>query len=486
MITRRSIILFFLFSTISNLIAESPKELEDSLMRIAVTYQEGSAYMPWRWKSPTQRSGQGLVVGENLVLVLSSLVLNSTHIEGRLRAEPSATILKVLHMDLDRGIALLQGKLPSAAKVFELPQTSFFQQGAKVNTFWKTDEGRFMEGHGTIDRAESAAGSDSNQILYWYEGSNVSIRGGYGEPVFCAGNFIGLGANNGRGVELSILPVEMIRARYDLPSGRLNPDTAMPGFYTSPCKQKHLRRSKGLAEDDGGCIVVDVMEQGSGSQVLKKGDILLSFDGHPLDAWGRYFDPSLGWLSWQVLLCQMTLDAKPKCTIVRDAQRMEVELTLSTIAEDHWLIPNYREGETPRYFIRGGFVFQNLSLSYVRAWGKDWEKNAPDEILMTLDEEHGKIQSPEKKETVILSQVLSHPINRGLQYFGRQVIEAVNDVPLTSLDQLKSILDDPSTTRLKLSLRTGNTPLLLDAAELRKADRDIAKWYSIAVMSSID
>jgi hypothetical protein len=469
----------------SQLRAQVPEGLEDSLMRITVTYQEGSAYMPWRWNSPQSRSAQGLVVGEDLVLVLSALVMDSTHIEARLRAEPRPTILKVMHVDMDRGIALLQGTLPKGAKVLQLPKTSEFQQGAKVSTFWKTVDGKFMEGHGTLDRAETGLSKDSNQVQLWYEGSNVSVRGGFGEPVYCAGNLMGIGSSNGTGVEMTILPLEMIHARYEFPSGRLKPDTAMSGFMTSPCKQTHLRRLKGLGEEEGGCIVTELMEQGSGCHEIEKGDILLSFNGHALDAWGRYNDPKWGWLSWEYLLGQLTLDQTPVCTVLRNAERLEIKLTLSTISEDQWTVRTYREGETPRYFIRGGFVFQDLSLAYVQAWGKDWVKKAPDEILLALEEERGKIQSDQRKEIVLLSQVLSHPVNMGLQNFGRQVITSVNDIDIVSLDQLKKILDNPKNEMVKITLRPGNTPLLLAPAELLKADGDIEEWYSISAMQSI-
>ena len=465
--------------------AKAPEGLENSLMRITVTYQEGSAYVPWRWKSPKERSAQGLVVAPDLVLVLSALVMDSTHIEARLLAEPSPTVLKVSHVDFDRGLALLQGTLPKACKVITLPTTSFFQQGAEVKTFWKSDDGKFMEGHGKLDRAESARSEDSHQMQLWYEGSNVSVRGGFGEPVFCAGNLIGIGCSNGSGAEMSVLPVEMIHARYELPSGRLKPDTAMSGFITVPCKATQLRRNKGLGENDGGCLILDVMEQGSGHLNLQKGDVLLAFNGRSLDAWGRYDDAKWGWQSWELLMTQLTLDQKPVCTVMRDGKKLDLNLTLSTISEDQWVVPSYRAGETPRYFIRGGFVFQNLSLAYVRAWGKDWTKVAPDEILSALDEEHGKVQNTGLKEIVLVSQVLSHPINMGLQGFGRQVISRVNDVDLVSLDQLKSLLDDPKSKMIKLSLRPGQSPLLLDPAELRKADADIAKWYSITTMENL-
>lgn len=482
----KKLLFLCLLSIISSsaLMASAPEGLENSLMRVKVTYQKSGVYSPWRWQSPADRSGQGLVVGDGVVLVLASLVKDSTYIEARLNAEPSPSVLKILHVDVDRGIALLQGNLPKDAKVLELPDFSRFERGAKVMSYWKTDGGRFMEGQAVLDRAESSLLKDSYTMQLWYEGSNASVRGGFGEPVFMDGKLLGIGLPNGGGAELSILPIEMIHLRYDLPSGRLKPDTAMAGFVTSPCTSKNLRRLKGVGDRDGGCLITEVMGQGSGSSQLKVGDILLKFAHHDLDAWGRFKDDGLGWLSWEVLLSQMPLGEKPTVEIMRDGQVLSFPLKCSIIEEHQWLIPPHRRGETPDYFIRGGFVFQSMSYSYLQAWGGDWRKKAPDDLILAMDEMGLKVNSEQKQDLVILSQILAHPINMGLEnaFLGRKIVTKVNGEPLKSLKQLYDMFEDENMDSLILSLSPNEAPLMLPTQLLKKADADISQWYSINKM----
>ena len=467
------------------LLGQTPEGLEHSLVRLSVTYQSGRAYTPWRWQSPSERSGQGLVVGDNLVLTLASIVKEATLIEARLNAEPTPTVLKVEHVDLDRGIALLRGVLPTSVHVLDLPKSSQFERGGLVKSYWKTQEGRFMEGQATLDRAEAALLGESYLMQLWYEGSNVSVRGGYGEPIYFNGVLMGIGVQNGGGAELSILPVEMIHKRYELPSGKLKPDTAMTGFVTTPCTQRNLRRLKGLKEEEGGCMVIQVMEQGSGSQELKVGDVLLKFAHHSLDAWGRYKDEALGWLSWEVLLGQMTLDQKPLVEVLRDGERQIIELSLSTIDEHRWLIPPQRNGETPHYFIRGGYVFQSLSLPYLEAWGRDWRKKAPDDIILTLDQFGSKVKSEAREDVVVLSQVLSHPVNMGHDngLVGRNIVHAVNGEPLRGLKHLYEIMEESTSEKLELIIGEGQVSLLLDREVLKLSDAEISKWYSVGRLS---
>lgn len=461
------------------------KLLRPSLVRLTIHGQNPSYYSPWKWASPKKRSGQGLVVGENLVLTLSSLVQNSTQIEVRLNAEPTSKILKVLHVDLDRGLALLQGELPPGAEILPIPQKSNFRLGAKAQSYWKTDRGRFMEGHATLDYVDAVIADGSYQCLLWYEGSNASVKGGYGEPVFSNGNLIGISVKNGQGSELSVLPVEEIHRRYDLPSGRLKPDSSMAGFVFNPCTQKNFREYNNLTDDDGGCVVTATLGQGSGSEELKVGDILLEFDGKKLDAWGRYKHPEFGSLSFEHLFSEKKLGDSVDVLLVREGEKKKIAIRLSSVSEDRWLLPEYRDGKPGRFFIRGGYVFQNLSLPYLMAWGRDWATKAPDDLLMLFNNEKGHLKESEREEVVLLGHVLAHASNRGLQHLGRKVIDTVNDVPLRGLSHLKEVLDNPENKRVLLGLRPGNVPLLLDPTEMKKVDAEVQESYGIDIMERL-
>jgi hypothetical protein len=461
------------------------KLLRSSLVRLTIHGQSPSYYSPWKWANPKKRSGQGLVVGENLVLTLSSLVRNSTQIEVRLNAEPTPRILKVLHADLDRGLALLQGELPPGVEVIELPKVSNIKLGDKARSYWKTDRGRFMEGHATLDHVDAVIADGSYQCLLWYEGSNASVQGGYGEPVFCEGNLIGISVKNGQGSEMSVLPVEEIHRRYEFPSGRMKPDSAMAGFVFNPCTQKNFRDYNQLKDEDGGCVVTSILGQGSGAEELKVGDIILEFDGRKLDAWGRYEHPKFGSLSFEHLFSEKKLGDSVEVTLVREGERKTLSIRMASISEDRWLLPEYRGGQPGRFFIRGGYVFQNLSLPYLMAWGRDWTTKAPDDLLVLFNDEKGLLKQPEREEVVMLGQVLAHASNRGLQHLGRKVIDTINNEPLRGLKHLKEVLDDPKQKRVLLGLRPGNVPLLLDASEMRKVDKEIEESYGIDTMERL-
>ena len=85
------------------------KEFRNSVVRISTTIQQPFYYNPWIWHQPQRRSGQGVVVGKDLVLTLASVVKNSKLIEITMGSEPLPTPMEVVVMDLNSNIALLRG-----------------------------------------------------------------------------------------------------------------------------------------------------------------------------------------------------------------------------------------------------------------------------------------------------------------------------------------------------------------------------------------
>lgn len=479
-------ILLFLFLCLNLSFADLKDEIKDSVVRLSVHYQKPVYYYPWRWHSPARRSCQGLVVSKRHVIVQASMVLNAALIEMRLNTEPIPTTMKVAFIDFDRNIALLEGELPPSAKVIKIPKVSQYDMSAKVRYFWKTKTGRFLEGTANLDRVESLTPLSSFQAQLWVSGSNASMRGGFGEPVFLNGTLIGIGSYHNNNTSISIIPNEVIHKSISFESLKRAKQTSMPGFLTVPCTQKYLREQKGLEGIHGGCFVTEVFGQGSGSKSLKNGDILLSIAGKPLDAWGRYEHPKFGLLTYEHLFSDFELSSKLPIEIMRDKKKTKLDLDLSIVKDEAWLIPRYRNGEPSLYFIRGGFLFQNLCFPYLRAWGNDWKNKVPEDVMKIFEENKYVKKSEERQNIVILSQVLAHPINRGLQYIGRKIVSEVNGKKLRGLNHLKEIMDSDTSDLIHITLATGKIPLLVSAKELKSVDEKIRNMYGIDKLERLD
>ncbi|MBN1863688.1 MAG: hypothetical protein JW808_02180 [Victivallales bacterium] len=462
--------------------SDDDNKLDLSIVRISTTFQTPSFYYPWRWNAAKTKSGQGIVVGKNLVLTLASNVNNATSIEMLLGSEPVPAQLKVKVMNIESNLALLEGEIPVECVPMEIPGTSVYKRNSPLKLFWKTATGQLIEGSAVLDRADTRTLShtwQSHIVLQAIRSSHPNT--GFGVPVFDAeGVFFGLSLGGGNEYEFSIITCDTIGKAFDFNSGTAKGDTALPGFATEPLLQVFYRDKLGLSQDDGGCLVSRVFGQGSGASQLAQGDVILEISGHSIDARGRYAHPAYGLLFFHHLFSGHFVDDKMSAVIVRDGHRMQLDLDLSSYDDSRWLIPKNPGFDESEYFIRGGFVFIPLTLTYLLEWGADFYNKAP-LPLVSVEKKHSTDTIDSQIEGfVVLSGVMPHPSNIALQQMGGRVIQRINGEPLRGLRHLKEVFDTPGADVVKLDLSPGRTPLWLCPETLRAVDGDIQRIYGIS------
>ena len=465
----------------------SKEKFQNNTVRITSTVQTPYFYSPWLWKRPQQISGQGIIISENTVLTLASIVRNAKLIELKIGSEPIPTPMKVKAIDIDANLAILEGNLPEQAEPVSISDDTDFTRAAQVNLYWKTSNGIIREGNAVLDRMEIEYNTDSYQAHIMPRAVKSTQPGvGYGAPVFDAsGNFYGLARRAGDKYTFNIITCDIINRSFDLKNGVRRQPTAVPGFITAPLLQVYYRKKLGLTEDNGGCLVSKVFGQGSGSQKLKEGDVLLSVCGRKLDAWGRYLHPEYGKISYLHLFSEYFLKDDFPVRVVRNRKVISFSLDLSNINSNKWLTPSNPFSKPTDYIVRGGFVFVPLTQTYLEEWGADFINKAPTELVSVFNNNRYKVKSDTKKEFVLLSRVLSHPSNIGFQDLNNMIIEKINGRSVKSLKQFAEILNSPSGNLVKLQLAPGHIPLWLSKESLKSADDEISARYGIDKLESI-
>jgi hypothetical protein len=462
-------------------------ELRNSVVRITSTTQSPYFYSPWIWRPPQRISGEGIVVGKDLVMTLASTVKNATLIELTMGTEPVPTQMKVVAVNYNANIALLKGKLPETAKPIKIPATSKFTRSGALNLYWKTSTGMIIEGNAILDRVDTRYNFDSLQAISMMKAvKSTQPNMGYGIPVFDNDNkFFGLAIKGGGEYNFYILTCDTINRTLDIAKGKTKEPTAVAGFTAKPLTQVYYRQKLGLTEDNGGCLISKVFGQGSGSDQLEKGDVLLSICGHKLDAWGKYKHPEFGQLSYTHLFSEHYLSDKFPVTIMRDKQEQKLNLDLSEIDDSSWLIRTNSEMKPSQYIIRGGFIFIPLTKTYLYEWGGNFANKAPMPLVSIYNDKRYEIKTPEKQEYVLISRVLSHPTNMGMQNITNMTVEEVNGKPLKNLKELAEILNDPENDVLKLKLSSRKIPLWLSKKVLKSADQEIMQRYGIYSLQNL-
>ncbi len=456
------------------------KRLSKNVGSIQSTCQLPEYGRPWRWQDSKRRSGQCLVVGDNLVLTLADLVHGVKQVQMRLGVEPLPTQLTPVAVDFETNLALLEGDLPDGAEPLVIPQKSDTEPSGQVGIYWKTPRGRMMRGSAVFDRIDIHKHTHAYQIQRIVKAVQSTQSGiGGATPVFKGETFFGLAFSWGQDRDFAIIPCETIHRSFDIENRRLRKPTAMQGFTASPLVQQYMRRKLGLADREDGCFVSKVFDQGSGSGTLQAMDVLLSIAGRSVDAWGKIEEPGAGKIGFSFLFSQHQLDQKLPVTVIRNQKELSFDLDLSIMEDAAWRIPRFRKGEPSPYLIRGGFVFQPLSVAYLKQWGSGYVRKAPVNMVTMLEENQDKIKDDEQRDIVIISRVLAHESNRALQNQAGYIVSGINGAPLKGLQHLTDVLDNVGAEIVKLTLAPGDIPLWLSPHELKKADPEIQRMYDI-------
>jgi len=205
----------------------------------------------------------------------------------------------------------------------------------------------------------------------------------------------------------------------------------------------------------------------------------MKIDGKKLDAWGKYENDSHEMIYFKHLFSNHYITDTIPVTIIRNKKKKKINLQLASIDDTKWLIPRNLQKKQIPYLIRGGFVFIPMTLSFLQEWGNNFMNNGPLALIESFSQNKYKIKNNECNQLIILSRVLPHPSNIGLQSLGNTVISKVNGETLKNLEQLKLILDNNKNKVVKFSLAPGDIPLWVNSDSLKNADGEIQMQYGI-------
>ena len=146
-------------------------------------------------------------------------------------------------------------------------------------------------------------------------------------------------------------------------------------------------------------------------------------------------------------------------------------------AQDYVSEP-YVVDHAPRYYVMNGLIFQELSRQYLKEWGGDWQKQAP-QRLVYLDRYQSSIIPEGHKRIVVLSQVLPVASNIGYEDLKYLVVTKINGVPINSLDDLPKALEKPEGGFDKVEFEDFPKEIFIDAAHLAADDQNVQESYSL-------
>lgn len=466
-----------------------------SLLRVNVTAQSYNSRLPWQKLAPGSRTALGALVSEGRILTTAQLVADATYIEIEKPESGQKVVGKVEAVDYEANLAVV---VPAT------PQPDFFKGLVPMDLDDSVRAGDRLEvwqlnrdGIAVITPvrfAEAGTGFyflESSFFLIYKTSGLVQFRSGTSSvPVVKNGRLVGLMLTySARDQVATLLPAPIINHFLkDLEDGTY---AGFPnlGIRYSQTRDPQFRKYLGLTENDGGVFVSSVLPGGSADNAkLKKGDVLLGINGHAIDTRGNYADPAFGRLNLSHLVKggayvgdEFTMD------ILREGKRQRLTGKLIRREAEDYLIDPYMFDRGPRFSIMGGLLFQELTLPYLKTFGKDWAKDAPFKLTFANGNQK-KYEDEGRKKLVFLSGVLPSRSVLGYERLSSLIVTKVNGRDIGDIKDLDAAFAKPDDQGIHTVEFTDYPHKIFLADELIRKDNAefMPSYYRIPLLKRLD
>jgi len=456
-----------------------------AIMRVAVTSQGYTFHRPWQQRRPTRQNGVGVIVPNGRVLVTAMLVANHRYIELEAIDSQRKVHAEVEVVDYEANLALLKPVDDTflAGRQLCAPLSS----GQRLSIWQVKPDGDVVPSDARVTSIELSAYSQDNYFLTYR--LNGSLQYGFNNmtlPVVRGDQLAGLVLRydaGGQTIDVIATPV----IRHFLKDAQEGPYQGFPkaGFHYGPTLDPQLRRYIGLGEKQTGIYVQKVIKGGPADRAgLQAGDVITRMGDFYVSNSGQFEHPLYGKTSLIHLIrtSYYVGDSVP-VQVYRNGQILTLNITIDHRRPDQYLIPPYVIDQAPDYLIVGGLVFQELSVSYLLEYGKDWASRAPIHLVyyqQNQDYLNGE-QRDQREKIVIISDVIPTPYSIGYEDLNDLVVLRVNDQPIGKLADVAAALKTPVKGFHKIEVEQSPGLLFLDPKQIDAIHRIIKERYRIPI-----
>ena len=410
-----------LLGTLSHALADRSQ----SVVRINTTVQNYSASQPWEKTSPRKLRGLGALLPNNQVLTTAKMAADAIYLELQSADSSETVAAKVVAIDYEANLALLtpsgEAGFLSQLKGAEIGTPS--QQGDELQIVQLEDQGTAQITKGKIRSMELLSTFVSGRFFLAYE-MKISIQtegNSYTLPVFKGEQLAGITTSyNSKEQICDVISIDIVRTFLDDAKDGNYRGFPSLGVGYSTTEDPNFRAWLKIPDNHGGLYLNRVIKGGSAdASDFKKDDVLLSLAGHPIDRRGYFNHEAYGPLFWTHLVRgAYPIGTTIPCEILRNGNIIELQLTLKKSATR--LVATHLHDEAPPYLIKGGLVFQELSLPYLQAFGKEWRSRAPLNLLEVYNNPEAYEEG--RRRVVVLTRVIPTEATIGYERVSSHII----------------------------------------------------------------
>jgi len=496
---RRSLIVFgvMVVATSGMLAKKEPavpsaagKQKQLALVRVNVTGQSYDYFRPWQKKAPFSKRALGAVLSKGRVLVTADLVANQNYVELERAESGEKTAANVLVIDYEANLALLEPTEKTFLDgITPLEITPDTVVGDRLAAWQLEPTGALLATEGLVTTVQMMPYPiEVGQFLTYRISIPMQYReNSYTVPLVKKNKLAGLLLRyDSRSQLVDAIPAPIITHFLKEAESQNYRGFPSAGFSFFPTRDPQLRQFAGEKGKGGGVYITNV-EPGTPAMKagLQVGDVITAIANNEVDQNGNYVDPLYGKIEFTNLLTAHAYagDVVP-FHIQRNGKPMQVNVTLEhRDAKDYVSLPYYLD-QPPRYYVVGGLIFQELSRQYLKEWGPNWQREAP-QRLVYFDHFQSELFPDRNRRIVILSQVLPANSTIGYDDLAYLTVTKVNGKEIKSLDDLAAAVKEPISGFIKIETEEDPKQIELDASQVAAEAQELQENYGISSLQRL-
>jgi hypothetical protein len=171
--------------------------------------------------------------------------------------------------------------------------------------------------------------------------------------------------------------------------------------------------------------------------------------------------------------------------LLREGRKEEVEMRLEHRPPDKYVIPPYNFDTPPNYYVLGGLVFQELSKQYLREWGNNWQREAPQRFVY-VDRFQGELFPEADRKIVILSQILPSNLTIGYEDDSYLMVKKLNGREIRSLADFAEAAKHPMNGFAVIETEEDPKQLQLEMSQVATEMPTIQQNYGLPALERLE
>ncbi|BDS08878.1 serine protease [Oceaniferula spumae] len=408
-----------------------------SIVRIEAATQVPDYREPWKAGRFSGGIGTGFLIGPNKFLTNAHVVSNARRLLITVHGSPQKHPARILHIAHDCDLALLEVEDFTPFKGLEYLEIGLVPKlETQVRVIgYPVGGNRISVTRGVVSRIDFSSYSHSRSDQHLVVQIDAAINpGNSGGPVLQNGRVVGVAFQGLRSADNTgyMIPTPVVkRFLTDIKDGHYDHYVDI-GISEFPMFNPAMRKKFGLTGNSPGVLVAAVTPDGPCDGVLENNDILTAINGNTVDGAGNILIDGEKVNMNEIVERKFAGDTI-QLQITRNGQVMEKTATLKPFPPARMYSVQY--GVNPRFTTFAGLVFQPLDRNLYAAHSFT---NTRVRRLFAhyIDEAIFK----ERKDIVILTRVLSDPVNTHVSNHVGTAIESINGEKITTLDQVHQLL----------------------------------------------